>query len=610
MKPANVTFARSWRGYAQVWIVLGAGLVVSLLAAAWLRQEARRTDQARFAGLVQRTRQGFDNISEEYQQVLQRLADAIGARDDFSEKHWHLQMARSRLDIDYLALVEVQLLRVALATNLPPELEEFSGDDYLSRDMERRRGQKRASSFLQHTPLRLEPLWSYIPRLVTKPDGQRQPGDSLEDEFRLVKTAVGSQALRMTGRRVVLRHKKSGQTVYGTTMILPIPGETLAQGWSTNVSGFLRAGQMGRYNSVRAFVGRRYTSAVLCGSIAWQRLLQVVLGDKLPELHLDLYASDKPNEEHWLGGSRDVPLPMVAALQSSFSTNYPVKMYLSKWTLAMHTTPMFADQSTAYRAYVALFGGSVVTVLMAALLAVQIRARVRQQNIACELRDSLTALEAARAEREGLGRDLHDGAIQSLYALQLGFSRLIEQARAAAPQMAERLVDSRHGVSAVIAELRGFILRHEAETSSGADLCRVLTASINRLRSTTSAELCAQLDPAAAARLNSEQAVHLANIAREALSNSLRHGSPSHIKVSLGSENGTVWLEISDDGCGFDPAQLPQAGMGLANMSDRAREAGGDLKVDTSTGKGTRVVIRIAANEPVLSGVAKNGDRE
>jgi signal transduction histidine kinase len=485
---------------------------------------------------------------------------------------------------------------------------EFSGDDYVSPDPERRRQYQNAYKFLQKTPLRLEPLWNYIPRMVTEPHGQGQPGDSLEDELPLIKTAVSGHALRMTGRRVVLRHKQSGQAFYGTTFILPIPGETLAQGWSTNVSGFLQAGRMKGHDSVMAFVGRRYTSAILCGSIAWERLIQVVLGDKLPELHLDLYASERPNESHWLGGTGNAPLALASANQANFSTNYPLRMYVSKWTLAVHTTPLFDSLSTHYRAYAALCGGTVVTALMAALLAVQIRARVRQQNIACELREALTALEAAHTEREQVGRDLHDGAIQSLYALQLGLSRMTEQARAAVPQMAERLAEFRHGVSAIIGELRHFILRNEAATSPGANLCRVLTASINRLRSTTTTEVSAQLDPDAAARLNSEQAVQLANVAREALSNSLRHGSPAHIQVTLSSANGSVRLEIGDDGCGFNPAQLPPAGMGLANMSGRAREAGGELRVDTSPGHGTRVVVLVAARNAALSEAADKGE--
>ena len=83
MWAVNSTALRSpqfWRGYAPVWAVLVVGLAVSVLAAAWLREEARRTDATRVAGLVEQTHQSFENITEKHQQGLQMLSDAIGAR--------------------------------------------------------------------------------------------------------------------------------------------------------------------------------------------------------------------------------------------------------------------------------------------------------------------------------------------------------------------------------------------------------------------------------------------------------------------------------------------------------------------------------------------------
>src|SRR6185436_5215830 len=108
-------------------------------------------------------------------------------------------------------------------------------------------------------------------------------------------------------------------------------------------------------------------------------------------------------------------------------------------------------------------------------------------------------------------------------------------------------------------------------------------------------------DPAASARLSGDEAVQLANIAREALSNSLRHGSPQQVRIALRSEREAVILEISDDGAGFDPRSPRRTGVGLASMASRAREAGGTLDVQSSPGKGTRILIRLPANsiEPV-----------
>lgn len=596
MNPADLRTAPAWRGYALVWAVIGVGLMASVVAAAWLRKEAHESDAARFAGLVEQTRQDFDDIAEKYQQALQRLADAIGAREEFTQRHWDLQIYWLSPDVDFPGLSEIQLVRVSIATNLPPEFGDLNGDEFHPDDEAQLNQFQKANRIMGRAPIRLEPVWTYIAHSATDPQGVGMPGDPLQRQTVHFKYALYSHYLRVTGRRVILRYQ-SGKPILGTTLIVPIPSESLARGWSTNLSIFRSLGKADAYHTTKIFTSLQHTSAFLCGSIDWQMLIHTLVRDQRPELHLDLYAYPKPRTNNWLGGSGTVPLAPAEAMQVNLRTNSRVSMYGTKWTLAMHTTPLFDSQSTHYRAYVALVGGIVVTLLMAGLLTVQIRARVRQQTIAGELRKSLAALEAARAEREELGRDLHDGAIQSLYALQLGLSHTATQARKHTPAIAERLADYRRSVSVIISELRGFILRHEAECQPGADLCRVLDASLNRLRPTVATELRSELDVSAAARLSNEQAVHLANIAREALSNSLRHGSPRHIQLALGSENGFVKLEIKDDGCGFDPAGLPSGGMGLANMSVRARQAGGELRVETAPGSGARVLVKVPAKE-------------
>lgn len=63
--------------------------------------------------------------------------------------------------------------------------------------------------------------------------------------------------------------------------------------------------------------------------------------------------------------------------------------------------------------------------------------------------------------------------------------------------------------------------------------------------------------------------------------------------MDLGLEKDCVVLEIVDDGEGFHPEAARGAGLGLSSMTARAEEAGGSLEVDSSPGKGTRVVVRV-----------------
>ena len=232
-------------------------------------------------------------------------------------------------------------------------------------------------------------------------------------------------------------------------------------------------------------------------------------------------------------------------------------------------------------------------------MAVQLRARFRQETISNRLRSTLDELEAARRERERLSHDLHDGTIQALYALQLGLSRAGEQAADYSPTLGSRLADYRRNLAAIIAELRCHILRHDADDGPEGDLATLLTALIERMRCTTETELIAKVDPDAARRLSGEQAVHLANLAHEALSNALRHSRAQSIQMTLRHMQDLVILEILDDGCGFDPSTPPRTGVGLLSMKARTAKAGGTIKVESKVGLGTRITVGVPiSNDP------------
>jgi signal transduction histidine kinase len=108
------------------------------------------------------------------------------------------------------------------------------------------------------------------------------------------------------------------------------------------------------------------------------------------------------------------------------------------------------------------------------------------------------------------------------------------------------------------------------------------------------------------ARLIAEELIHLPaiveaglyGIAQEALNNAIKHSGASLIIVRLSAGNGSVSLEICDDGKGFELSQThDRGGIGLASMRERAEQLGGTLEVLSSVGKGTRVIVRISRVE-------------
>ena len=89
-------------------------------------------------------------------------------------------------------------------------------------------------------------------------------------------------------------------------------------------------------------------------------------------------------------------------------------------------------------------------------------------------------------------------------------------------------------------------------------------------------------------RLPMETRRNLFLLFKEALHNSLKHAAPSEISISAEATNGTLAIELTDDGRGFDPAALGRVN-GLSNMRERARRSGGALVVRSAPGEGATI---------------------
>ena len=89
-----------------------------------------------------------------------------------------------------------------------------------------------------------------------------------------------------------------------------------------------------------------------------------------------------------------------------------------------------------------------------------------------------------------------------------------------------------------------------------------------------------------------DQTADVMNILREAVSNSLRHGHARNITLLAGRSDREIALAVQDDGTGFAPKDGGH-GHGLANMQVRATAMGGSLRVESSPGKGTRILLTL-----------------
>jgi signal transduction histidine kinase len=203
-----------------------------------------------------------------------------------------------------------------------------------------------------------------------------------------------------------------------------------------------------------------------------------------------------------------------------------------------------------------------------------------------------TAVEAAEAERTRWARQLHDEPLQGLGALRL---LLVGARRSRDPERLAAAVDAAvESLESEIDALRGLVreLRPAAldELGLGPALEGLAERSASRAGVTVEADV-----RLGERRLASELEIAAYRIAQEALDNALRHAAATTVTVSVHAEDGTVQVEVCDDGHGFD-SDAPAAGFGLRGMRERVELLGGELDVESSAA-GTRVTALL----PVLS---------
>ena len=206
-------------------------------------------------------------------------------------------------------------------------------------------------------------------------------------------------------------------------------------------------------------------------------------------------------------------------------------------------------------------------------------------------------LRQALDDRERMAQNLHDGIIQSLFALGLALERCQKLIVKDPPEVIRQLGMAIPGLKAVIRELRTYLVGQEPSILNGRELEAALALEVRTVESSQDFHINVQIDPGAADLVAPAQATHLLFIAREALSNSLRHAKATQAIVSLKTHQGRVRFIVEDDGIGFDVLTSPH-GEGLKNMAARSVKLHAELTIVSQPGQGTRIVFELPP-EPV-----------
>jgi signal transduction histidine kinase len=212
-------------------------------------------------------------------------------------------------------------------------------------------------------------------------------------------------------------------------------------------------------------------------------------------------------------------------------------------------------------------------------------------------------------ERERIGRDLHDGIIQSIYAVGLSLEdvpELMADEPEEARQRVERAIDS---LDQSIRDIRNFIFGLRPELLEQAGLVGGLIALADEFRVNSLIDV--DLDTSGVKETDTppEQTAQLLSIAREALSNIARHSRATRGTVRVEARDGLVRLVISDNGVGFDPDQPRGPGhQGLVNMRARVAAIGGRIEVESQPGTGARIIVEVSRRGALRGETAVRGD--
>lgn len=221
----------------------------------------------------------------------------------------------------------------------------------------------------------------------------------------------------------------------------------------------------------------------------------------------------------------------------------------------------------------------------------EIEERARGQEA---LQRTEATLRRTMEERARLGRDLHDGVIQSLYAAGMGLAGVRTLLQPDQAEAAARLEQTRGALNETIHDVRNFISGLEPEALKLQSFTQAVTALLEVVHGVRPLRTTVEIDEQLASSLTLAQRVHALQITREAVSNALRHGDATQVTVTLRSAGDNVMFEVADNGRGFDPTALSHGGLGLGNFVERARELGAELSVDSAPGRGARVKLVFA----------------
>lgn len=241
----------------------------------------------------------------------------------------------------------------------------------------------------------------------------------------------------------------------------------------------------------------------------------------------------------------------------------------------------------------ASLGGQISEIVGNAWLRMKLKEKEAARRLLLE-----SLVRAQEEERSRLGRELHDGAGQTLTGLLMHLKAV--ERRAESSDLHDDLAESLELVSGTIQELRQISYRLRPAALDELGLEAAVLALLNDMCEDANLQWDTEID-LGDQTLPSGIEIGLYRIAQECLTNVLRHAQADSVHVKLAQEGHAICFSLEDNGVGFNPDELAargRRGMGLLSMQERSELLGGTFDVYSAVGEGTLVQVRI----PVMEG--------
>lgn len=207
---------------------------------------------------------------------------------------------------------------------------------------------------------------------------------------------------------------------------------------------------------------------------------------------------------------------------------------------------------------------------------------------------------AVQDERERIARELHDSINQIFYAIQLGGNTLKALAqRGDTTQLVKQADDIVLMAETGLTELRVLLIEMRPEVLERAGLIGSLESLIGIVQRRFGLTVEAEFEAEPNLPLTVKEGLY--RIVQEAFNNTVKHAQATHVWLTLEIESDRGWLKLTvrDNGKGFDPDGSFPGHLGLGNMHERTRKLGGRLKIESTPGQGTRIVVYIPLSKEI-----------